>query len=336
MMVMDDGENRVPVPDSLQTAIDSIVESLGMHQLIEAREELTRRYRQAENAQFMTTNAQRQAYVIARLPATYAAIQSALTAIEERATLPIKSMLDLGAGPGTGMWAACQKFAEIESITLIEKDAALSAIGKRLAQFSGQPAMHAAKWQEADLETLIDLSPHDFILLSYSVGELNPERIECLIDLCWQSTQQLLLIVEPGTPRGFERIRLIRRQLIDRGAHLIAPCPHHLACPMAGGDWCHFAARVERSSLHRRLKRGSLGYEDEKFSYVAATKTPFSLPASRILRQPLRHSGHVVLKLCTTQGVQRPTISKKMGDVYKQARKADWGDIFPFEPLPKI
>jgi ribosomal protein RSM22 (predicted rRNA methylase) len=208
---------------------------------------------------------------------------------------------------------------------------ALAAIGKKLAQFSEQPAIQSAQWQEADLEKINDLPPHDLILLSYSIGELTPSRIEPLIDLCWQATKQLLLIVEPGTPVGFERIRLIRRQLIDRGAHLIAPCPHHLACPMAGGDWCHFAARVERTSLHRRLKGGSLGYEDEKFSYVAATKTAIPFPDSRILSQPQRHSGHVILKLCTPQGVQYPTISKKMGDLYKQARKADWGDTFPLD-----
>lgn len=317
------------LPDSLQAAIDSVAESLGIHQLIEAREELTQRYRQATHAQFMTTDMQRQAYVIARLPATYAALRLALKAIEERANLPIKSLLDLGAGPGTGMWVACEHFPTIETITLIEKDEALSAMGKQLVCFSERASMHAAKWQEADLEQITVLPPHDLVLLSYSVGELSPQKIGPLIDLCWKSTKQLLLIVEPGTPVGFERIRLIRRQLIDIGAHLIAPCPHHVECPMSGGDWCHFAARIERSSLHRRLKGGSLGYEDEKFSYVAATKIPYPLPASRILRQPLRHSGHVVLKLCTSQGVQQPTLSKKMGDVYKQARKADWGDIFP-------
>lgn len=98
---------------------------------------------------------------------------------------------------------------------------------------------------------------------------------------------------------------------------------------MAGGDWCHFSARVERSSLHRRLKGGTLGHEDEKFSYVAATKHAFPFPASRVLREPVRHSGHVILKLCTEEGVKQPTISKKMGELYKQARKVEWGDVFP-------
>lgn len=317
------------LPSSLQAAIESATESLGLQQLIAGREELTRRYRQpVPGSQLMITDAQRQSYVISRMPATYAALQAALQAIRERADLPIKSLLDLGAGPGTGMWAACDHFPEMETITLIEKDQALLTLGKQLAQFSECKAMQSAHWQAADLEKMGDLLPHDCVLLSYSIGELNPQRIEPLLNLCWEATRQLLLIVEPGTPVGFERIRLIRRQLIELGAHLIAPCPHHLACPMEGGDWCHFAARVERTALHRRLKGGSLGYEDEKFSYVAATKTPFPLPASRILSQPIRHSGHIELKLCTPSGVQWPTISKKMGERYKQARKGEWGDSF--------
>ena len=321
---------QLPLP--LQTAIDDIVESSGMRDLVEARETLTQRYRKpTAGSQFMTTDIQRQSYVISRMPATYAALQSALHAIQERAQLPIKSILDLGAGPGTAMWAACENFPEIETITLMEKDQALSSLGQRLVAFSENKAMQAANWKEADLEKLTQLPPHDLVVLSYSIGELNPQSIQPLVDLCWQSAQQLLLIVEPGTPVGFERIRLIRRHLIEIGAHLIAPCPHHVACPMAGGDWCHFAARVERTSLHRRLKGGSLGYEDEKFSYVAAAKTPFPLPATRILREPVRHSGHVQLKLCTPEGVQQHTISKKMGDLYKQARKAEWGDPFPLK-----
>lgn len=318
------------LPTALQNGIENVTASLGLHQLIEAREELTKRYREpVAGLQFMTNDVQRQSYVISRMPATYAALQMAFKAIQERGHVPIKSVLDLGAGPGTGMWAACGNFPDIETITLIEKDQALINLGKKLAECSEQEVMHSADWQEGDLETLTQLPPHDLMILSYSIGELRPKKIESLLNLCWNATQQLLLIVEPGTPVGFERIRKIRHQLIDRGAHLVAPCPHYLDCPMTGGDWCHFAARVERTSLHRRLKGGTLGYEDEKFSYIAATKEAFSLPASRILSPPIRHSGHLVLKLCTSEGVQQPTISKKMGDLYKQARKAEWGDSFP-------
>lgn len=320
------------LPSELQLAIDRMVESLGSYQLTEAREELTERYRSrsASNRQLMTTDKQRQSYIVTRLPATYAAIQATLEAVQNRTTCPIKSVLDLGAGPGTAMWAVCEQFPEIERITLIEKDPAIARIGQHLAQASEHPAIRAADWQAADLEQLSALPPHDLILLSYSVGEINPQKMVPLMDVCWKAAQQLLIVIEPGTPVGFEHIRAIRRQLIEWEAHLVAPCPHQLACPMAQGDWCHFAARVERSSLHRRLKGGSLGHEDEKFSYVAASKTQTSLPSSRVLRHPLRHSGHVVLTLCTADGVQQPTISKKRGELYKHARKVEWGDTFPY------
>lgn len=319
------------LPQNLQNAIEEAIESFGLSQLIEAREELTERYRQqTSKRQFMTTEAQRQSYVMTRLPATYAAVKIALQAIQERLSpeISIKSLLDLGAGPGTAMWAACSQFSEIEQVTLLEKDASLMALGQRLAQASEQIVVRDAVWQQADLEQPLELPVHDLVIFSYSIGELKSEEMLAAIQRGWQAANKLLLIVEPGTPVGFERIRLIRQQLIEWGAHLVAPCPHHVACPMTDGDWCHFAARVERSSLHRRLKGGSLGYEDEKFSYVAACKTPVSLPDARVLRHPLRHSGHVVLKLCTPEGVQQPTISKKMGEAYKRARKVEWGDAF--------
>ena len=300
-----------------------------MAQLTDAREELTSRYRNPSGSPLINTDAHRQAYVFSRMPATYASLNSSMLAIKERGDFEIKTVLDLGAGPGTAMWAACENFSSIEKVTLLEKDTALSAIGKRLAKESELDSIRLANWIEGDLELIKELPPHDLVILSYSIGELKARVMLPLIEICLQAANQLLLIVEPGTPVGFERIRLIRQHLIGLGSHLVAPCPHHNACPMTGGDWCHFAARVERTSLHRKLKGGSLGYEDEKFSYIAASKERVDQPEARILTHPMRHTGHVNLKLCTAEGVKQTTVSKKMGALYKQVRKAEWGDSFP-------
>lgn len=319
------------LPIRLQNAIDALNSQVGISQLSEAREELTKRYRQNQNSgsQYITTEAQRQAYLFSRLPATYAALQSCFKSINKSNGLSIRSMLDLGTGPGTALWAAFENFPEIEKATLYEKDRSLINLGKQLAQYGEVKAIEDAEWMEADLETITELPSHDLIILSYSIGELKPEKMLSLLQLCWQSTNQLLLIVEPGTPVGFERIRLFREYLIKCGGNIVAPCPHQFNCPMIGGDWCHFSARVERTAIHRRLKGGALGHEDEKFSYLAVSKKCAYLPESRILRQPGCHTGHVNMRLCTMEGVRELTISKRHGDLYKKARKAEWGDAWP-------
>jgi ribosomal protein RSM22 (predicted rRNA methylase) len=97
----------------------------------------------------------------------------------------------------------------------------------------------------------------------------------------------------------------------------------------ASGDWCHFSQRIERTSLHRQLKGGELGYEDEKFSYIVADKSCASPTAARIVRHPRKHSGHVQLMLCTTAGhIENRTVTRSSKAAYKQARKAEWGDIW--------
>lgn len=322
------------IPKKLLEAISKEAEGVTLRNTSAAREELTDRYRSKEKKRdFITTDAHRIAYIASRMPATFAVVKTVLQEIKSRhPEFQPKTVLDLGAGPGTVMWAACEIFPSIERMTLFEKDSALASIGKRMATFNENHSVRSAEWQHYDLESVKTIPKQDLIVLSYSVGELNTSIIPALIESCWQAAEHLV-IIEPGTPVGFERIRAIRAQLINLGCHMTAPCPHTLACPMSGGDWCHFSQRVERSSLHRRIKGGSLGYEDEKFSYVAVSKIPCKLPYARILRHPIRHSGHMSLTLCTADnGLQQVTISKRTPETYRMARKLDWNDAFEDKP----
>ena len=316
----------------LRQALELELNTSKWHQLVEAREDLTHRYRHPSDKKqnFMTTEAHRDAYLAVRMPATYAVIQRVLQEILRRTGVEnVKTLLDLGAGPGTAMWAAYQVFTTLESLTLIEQDAHLIKLGQRLMKHNSALNPTAITWQAQDLLNAPFFEPHDLIILSYSVGELAEEKVPTLIQKCWEATERYLVVIESGTPQGFERIRAIRSRLIDLGAHLLAPCPHALACPMMGGDWCHFAERVERSSLHRRLKGGSLGHEDEKYSYVIFSKQAYPLPQGRVLRHPLKRSGHIHLHLCTPSGLKQEVVSRKTSEAYKQARKVEWGDVYP-------
>ncbi len=107
---------------------------------------------------------------------------------------------------------------------------------------------------------------------------------------------------------------------------MVAPCPTAAACPLLDDDWCHFAARVERSSLHRRIKGGELGHEDEKYSYLALSRDPVQMAQTRIVRHPRHHPGLIEIELCTPTGLQTDRVTKRDRDRFRAARKASWGD----------
>jgi len=73
------------------------------------------------------------------------------------------------------------------------------------------------------------------------------------------------------------------------------------------------------------VKGGSLGFEDEKYSYVAVSRAPVALPPARIVGRPQVHSGLIELALCATDGLGDERITRKDKDAFRAARKAVWG-----------
>ena len=97
---------------------------------------------------------------------------------------------------------------------------------------------------------------------------------------------------------------------------------------MHGGDWCHFSARIERTRLHRLLKEGTLGHEDEKYSYVVFAKNSLTMAPfkGRVVRHPQKGSGFVRLSLCDSSGeLIQETITRSNKALYRSARDAEWG-----------
>ncbi|NUR83119.1 MAG: rRNA methyltransferase, partial [Nonomuraea sp.] len=173
----------------------------------------------------------------------------------------------------------------------------------------------------------LEVPESDLLTLSYVLGELPPGSRDAVVAGLAGRTR-MLAIVEPGTPDGYARVLRARDQLLALGLRVAAPCPHGGACPVTGDDWCHFAVRLQRTGLHRRLKTGELGFEDEKFSYVVATTEPVQAPGARVLRHPRTRKGLVTLTLCGQDGIAEQNVSKKHGDRYRAARDVDWGDAW--------
>ena len=320
------------LPPQLCRAIALETAQHNLQSLTQAATDLSEHYRSQRSARgmFVATAAHRLAYAAVRLPATFAAAYAVFTEI--RRLMPerrITSLLDLGAGPGTVGWAALEVFDAMQQITLVEQDEGWIRTGKSLARTGENVVLAHADWVHANVRTVASFPAHDLVVSSYALGESEPKVAREIVQAAWAAARTAVVIIEPGTMRGFALTRLLRDDLIALGGQVIAPCPHQDACPLPTTDWCHFSQRFARSSLHQRLKSGTLGYEDEKFSYIVASKHLSTPVNARVIRHPLRHAGHTRMQLCTGDGLQTITVTRSDNEHWQRARKIEWGDQWP-------
>lgn len=316
------------LPAPLRQAIDRLLENTPLPTLRQAAKMLSDRYRAEvrDGRLHMADDLTVKAYLAQRMPATYAGIHASLAALSEaRPDFSPKTLLDIGSGPGTALWAATDLWPELEQATMVEASAAARSTGQTLAD---EGISARTDWLAADITLEIrGLKPADLVIVGYVLDELPPPSIAKMVERLWTLTAETLLIVEPGTPAGWRRILDVRAQLVTAGGHILAPCPHRAPCPLTAPDWCHFSRRVARSRLHRLAKEAEVPWEDEKFIYLAASRWPAANHAPRVLAPPRAGSGKVSLKLCRPDGsAGEQLFSKRDGAVYKAARRADWGD----------
>ncbi|WP_335931959.1 small ribosomal subunit Rsm22 family protein [Streptomyces sp. PTD5-9] len=322
----------LPTAEDLRAALAGLLDGLPPRQAAEAVDRLIANYRGTTptDAPVLRDRSDVAAYAAYRMPATFEAVRSALAAL--RAAAPDwapATHTDVGGGTGAATWAVAGTWEDARTTVLDWAEPAL-ALGRELAGSSGVPALRAAEWRRARIGADLGLAPADLVTVSYVLNELTAEVRAGLVDSV-AAAARAVVIVEPGTPDGYARIIEARDRLIAAGLTVAAPCPHSDACPIEpGADWCHFSARVSRSSLHRQVKGGSLPYEDEKFSYVAATRFAATPVPARVVRRPQIRKGQVLLDLCTRdEALRRDTVTKRHGGLYRAARDAAWGDAWP-------
>lgn len=259
------------------------------------------------------------AYLVARFPATHAAAHAALHRTEEASPqFSPSSLLDVGAGPGTVALAAREIWPSLAAITLLEPN----PIFRDLAQIL---------WKHAKIIPGVlggALPNADLVTAGYVLAELDLAKIPQTARELWRAANVMLVLIEPGTPEGFARIRAARQALIGEGAHIAAPCTHDKECPMSGDDWCHFSQRLARSRDHMRVKSASVPFEDERYAYLAASREPLAHTQARIVKPPIEQKPAISLPLCDSSGLHIKVVPRRDKEQYRAARKKNWGDLF--------
>ncbi len=315
------------LPPALRRNVDRALSGVRLADLAAAAAALSRRYRDERRDDDFHIRSEPDvlAYLAVRLPATYAAVRASFAAVAQaRPDFVPRTALDIGAGPGTALWAAVDCWPELTDALLLEANSTFCAYGEDLARDADLPQI---TWRVADIATEPTVgSQCDLVTAAYVLNELAAEVRSSVLDRLWHATADTLVLVEPGTPAGWERILAARRQLIEAGANIVAPCPHAMACPLHPPDWCHFVERVARSRMHRQAKEAEVPWEDEKFSYVAVSRRPAAAGAARVIARPRKGSGRVALKLCRPNGSAGDELfSRRDGLIFKRVRRCNWG-----------
>jgi ribosomal protein RSM22 (predicted rRNA methylase) len=321
------------LPPALRLAADRLLEGVARKGLAERAGKISDAYRAGRtSAAVIKDGDDATAYVLARLPATYAACARAFDAAARIAPdFSPRSLLDAGAGPGGAAWAALETWPDLEHATLLDSNRAFLEMSAGLAAEAPAVLRDAARLK-VDLAQPEAWPKAELVIASYALAEIAPVRQAATIEALWAACEGVLILVEPGTPDGWRRILAARDALIAAGAPILAPCPHAQACPIAAPDWCHFVQRLPRSRDHRLAKGGEVPFEDEKFIYLAAARPGIATQArtARVLAPPRTAKPAITLKLCTPQGsAELRPVPRRDKPAYAIARRLDWGDALP-------
>lgn len=310
-------------PQTVRAKIEELTKGIPAAELKRISESLSERYRKQGVGKRVLTEKEAAVYAAARMPATFGAVRAALGYALECLDERFGSLMDVGAGTGAAVLAADSLIAPPE-IVCLERETAMRRLGQELMDaYKGAPA--DAVWSGFDVTSDSPPRAADLVIASYMLNELLPSEIDGALAKLWATADKMLLIVEPGTPAGYKVIKAVREGLIARGAYIAAPCPHAGECPATADNWCHFGCRVARSRLQKLLKGGDVPYEDEKFTYIAASKKPCVPASARIMRHPFIGKGRISLELCTEKGFEKRVVTARDKEGFRAARKAKWG-----------
>lgn len=322
------------LPNEILERAIAIAEKFSKKQLSQSFKEVSNKYCGEKNGNILLNQVEEAAaYSLSRMPATYGAVYNAfsqtLETIETQITL--KTLLDVGAGTGAATLAIAEQI-NLDKITCLEREDAMLNLGKILLEASDKKEVREAIWIKQDLikesitETVKEKA--DIIVVSYMLNELEETKRLELVESLWNQTNQILLIVDPGTPKDFKNMMQIKNFLVDKGAKILAPCAQERGCSLPSDDWCHFLCRVERTKWQKDIKMATVPYEDEKFTYLAFSKEDIGKTKNRVIRQPLNKTNFIQLKLCEENGINEIIYTKKEKELYKKAKKIKVGETF--------
>lgn len=192
------------------------------------------------------------AYMVKKMGETYAHGRRILVEIKYRfPDAKPKTFLDFGAGLGSGSIAFNNLYPDNDFILGVEPSDAMKKLGKFLTS-----DLENLTWA-SNLSQSLNYRHHleyDIVYCGSVLAEIpTPEQRVNIIESLWEKVKPggFFVLVEPGSPTGFRFVKDTRDLFVKmprEEANIVAPCPHHMACPLAGknNSWCNFMQLYDR------------------------------------------------------------------------------------------
>ncbi|XP_039428669.1 methyltransferase-like protein 17, mitochondrial [Culex pipiens pallens] len=286
-------------------------------------------------------------YLLGRSAAEYAVLTRIFEEIKKRDPgFKPRSLIDFGAGVGTGTWAASNLWKEhIFEYVSIDASADMNDLAELILRGGdvNKPMTLRNVFYRQFLPAT-SKSKYDLVMAAFSLFELPSARNRLdIVGNLWDKCDGYLVLVEHGSYAGFSLIEEARRFLLKKvedgegeELHVFSPCPHEQSCPrvtLDDGTPCNFEMTYNQLPLC-----GTAG-EAAKcvYSYVVFKKGPPSAEQSRfprLVRPTLARSKHAVCRMCTDAGKLQEVIftaSKHGKNLYRCAKATKWGDQLPIK-----
>ena len=312
--------------------IEELISNKKLAEIKKDYKEVSLKYRDEKinSAAVVSSDKQAIGYITSRMPETSVIIDAVLNKTSSLIDLKkeVSSVLDLGSGTGSALWAL-ENYVNKINVCAVEREPEMVKYSQKLSK---DLDLNITYIQEDVLSKKVkDLLETDLVLESFMLNEMNDQDRKQTLDLMVQKAKKYIILIEPGTPASYKKMMENRDYLLSKKLNLVLPCMHSEKCPLKD-DYCNFTVRVNRTKILKQVKDGSLGYEDEKYFYLVFSKEDFpKTKNAMVIRKPLYRKSCVDLKLCTSnKEIKNVTITKKDKQKYAQSKDLKQGDMFEF------
>jgi len=339
-------ETFINLPEKVSEAITTILSSARYSDWLVHAQNLHTRYMNREkgkNANFVEESQDAAAYLGLRVPATYAQIYSALLQIQE--SIPSwepTSLLDVGCGPGTGMWTAKSIWPSITEVVNVDQEKDFLSLGKQIAEMTDLSV--SVTWLQQNIRSLKRKhdESYDLIIVANVLNELEQKEGVKVLKEIYAKCTGVMIVLEPGTSYGYAIIQKVAKDF-SKAENLISP---YVANSFVRSDeyWIHFSQRFIRPLFQRHIRQKmresdlmASNWEETKYAYVAIGKMESEKTVwGRCIGEVKKYKGYLEVPILTKDEIVHKKILKRNKKEYAFVKKLEWGEIIVAKRVTEV